>query len=399
MTKNSFDLGSNEVFNDNIRWLLYSGIRIKNGPRKGAVYGWKNLNPPSYPFIYTEITGYALTSLTYIYSELSQPEALHAAKDSANWLIQNLNNSASQSSLLLPAGIIEADKFDQKGDLSKQIYAFDNGMVIIGLLSVYKITKDRNLLTAAENMAKSLIRRFFDGSKLVAVLDNLFNPITSNNFGSIGIKWSTVSGAYHSKLSLCLLESSRLTNNDSYTKVSDSICRFALKFQKDDGRFITNPDQENITYIHPHLYACEGLIYGGTSQYNERYLSAGIKGVIWAMKQIDPSTCGLPRSTAEKSIEQSDCMAQLLRLLILCRSQIQGFVKNSYGFIDNLINRLQLRLLDFYIAEGADRGGIRYHLSLDTACSWCTMFTMQALRLWINRKEFEKENKWIDYYV
>ncbi len=74
MTKNSFDLGSNEVFNDNIRWLLYSGIRIKNGPRKGAVYGWKNLNPP-YPFIYTEITGYALTSLIYIYSELSQPEA------------------------------------------------------------------------------------------------------------------------------------------------------------------------------------------------------------------------------------------------------------------------------------------------------------------------------------
>ncbi len=139
-------------------------------------------------------------------------------------------------------------------------------MVIIGLLSVYKITKDRNLLTAAENMAKSLIRRFFDGSKLVAVLDNLFNPITRNNFGSIGIKWSTVSGAYHSKLSLCLLELSRLTNNDSYTKVSDSICRFALKFQKDDGRFITNPDQENITYIHPHLYACEGLIYGGTSQ-------------------------------------------------------------------------------------------------------------------------------------
>lgn len=156
---------------------------------------------------------------------------------------------------------------------------------------------------------------------------------------------------------------------------------------------------QNITYIHPHLYACEGLIYVGTRQYNERYLSAGIKGVIWAMKQIDPSTGGLPRSTAEKSIEQSDCMAQLLRLLILCRSQIQRFVKNSYGFIDNLINRLQLRLLHFYIAEGADRGGIRYHLSLDTACSWCTMFTMQALRLWIKRKEFEKENKWIDYYV
>jgi hypothetical protein len=388
---------SSEVFNDNIIWLLYSDIRIKDGPRRGAVYGWKNLNPPSYPFIYNEITGYALTSLIYIYSELSQPEALHAAKDSANWLIQNLNESTS---FLLPAGIIEADKFDQKGDLSKQIYAFDNGMVIIGLLNIYKITKDRNLLIAAEKMAKSLIERFFDGSKLVPVLDNRYNAISRDNVGSVGVKWSTVSGAYHSKLSLCLLELSRLTSNDHYAKVSDSLCRFALKFQQADGRFITNPDQEKITYLHPHLYACEGLICGGIMQSNESYVSAGIKGVIWAMKQVNPSTGGLLRNTAEKSIEQSDCMAQLLRLLILCRSQIQELTKNSSESIDELIDKLHLRLLDFYITEGVDRGGIRYHLSLDTACSWCTMFTMQALRLWTKRKEFEKKNNnWIECYV
>lgn len=399
MTKNVFQEKSSEVFNDNLRWLLYSGIRIKNGPRRGAVYGWKNLNPPLYPFIYTEITGYAITSCVYIYSELHEPEALHAAKDSANWLLQNLHESPSSQPCLLPAGIIEAANFDQKGDLSKQIYAFDNGMVIIGLVNLYKITKDRNLLTAAENMAKSLIERFFDGSKLVAVLDNLYKPITNNKFGSDGIKWSTVSGAYHSKLSLCLLELSSLTNNDHYAKVSDSLCRFALKFQQADGRFITNPDQENVTYLHPHLYACEGLICAGTKQSNESYLSAGIKGVIWAMKQINRSTGGLPRNTAEKSIEQSDCMAQLLRLLILCRSHIEELRKTSDS-VDNLIERLHLRLLEFYIAEGADRGGIRYHLSLDTACSWCTMFTMQALRLWRKRKEFEqKNNQWIEFYV
>ena len=59
-----------EIFNDNVKWLLYSGIRIKNGNNIGAVYGWKNLTPPSYPFIYSEITGYAITSYVYIYSEL-----------------------------------------------------------------------------------------------------------------------------------------------------------------------------------------------------------------------------------------------------------------------------------------------------------------------------------------
>ena len=28
---------SNEVFNDSVRWLLYSGVRIKNGPT-GELY-------------------------------------------------------------------------------------------------------------------------------------------------------------------------------------------------------------------------------------------------------------------------------------------------------------------------------------------------------------------------
>jgi hypothetical protein len=71
--------------------------------------------------------------------------------------------------------------------------------------------------------------------------------------------------------------------------------------------------------------------------------------------------------------------------------------------MDNIIEKLLHRLLDFYIAEGADREGIRYHLSLDTACSWCTMFTMQALRLWTKRKEFERKNNnnndWMKFYI
>ena len=390
-----------EALNDSVRWLLYSGIRIKNGSNKGGVYGWKNLNPPSYPFIYSEITGYAITSYVYIYSELLNNEALSAAKDCAYWLIQHVSKNNSPTSFLLPAGVIEEPNFNQKGDLSNQVYAFDNGMVILGLLNLYKITKDQNLLTAAEKITKSLADVFFDGSKLVAVLDRSYNTISSDSFRTNrGIKWSSFSGPYHSKLSLCLLDLSSLTNNYYYASISDSICRFALKFQHADGRFITNPDQENITFLHPHLYACEGLIYGGIRNSNNDYLLAGIKGIIWAMKQINLSTGGLPRNTAERSLEQSDCMAQLLRLLIICGPEIQTLRKDSPNIVNETIEKLHLRLLDFYIAKGTDKGAIRYHASLNTACSWCTMFTVQALSLWIKRTGFKKKsNKWLDYYV
>ena len=396
-----------QVFKDNVEWLLHSGIRIRNGPKKGAMYGWKNLNPPSYPFIYNEITGYAITSFLYIYSKLGEPEALQAAKNSANWIVKNVrNSSSSSSSYLLPAGSIETDNFNQKGDLSNQIYAFDNGMVIIGLLNLYKAINDINLLKYAEKMAKSLIERFFDGSKLIAVLDRLYRPITNNtsnlnddSSNGDDIKWSTISGAYHCKLSLALLDLSLLTRNDMYSKVSNSLCEFAQKLQKANGRFVTNPNLEIVTYLHPHLYPCEGLIYAGVRQHNDDYFAAGLKGIRWAAKQMNSLTGGLPRMVGGKFIEQSDCMAQLLRLLILCQVQIEESMADASTYLKDIIEKLHSRLLDFYIAEGEDRGAIKYHISLDTACSWCTMFTMQALLLWSKRSKFEKIQTWIDYFI
>ena len=80
-------------------------------------------------------------------------------------------------------------------------YAFDNGMIMIGLLKLYKITKDTNLLFLAEHIAKVLIKNFFDGSRLIACLDNSYKVISDDNKKGDVVKWSIVSGAYHCKLS------------------------------------------------------------------------------------------------------------------------------------------------------------------------------------------------------
>ena len=63
-----------------------------------------------------------------------------------------------------------------------------------------------------------------------------------------------------------------------------------------------------------------------------------------------------------KFIEQSDCMAQLLRLLILCQVQIEESMADASTYLKDIIEKLHSRLLDFYIAEGEDRGAIKYHL-------------------------------------
>ncbi len=379
--------GGSLILHDNLRWLLSSGIMIKEGEDKGGIYGWKNPEPPLYPFIYSEITGYAITCFSWIYDEFRSSHALQAAVECSKWIMKNMT-----SSCLIAAGKIKTEGFSQKGQLSNLFYAFDNGMIMIGLLNLYKITKTSNLLSVAECIAQSIISRFFDGSKLTALLNSEFRPLSSI---SGNVKWSTLSGAYHCKLSMALLELSRLTGNQYYSQISNSICRYALELQKSNGRFITNPQHEE-TYLHPHLYACEGLIYAGISQSSPSFYRAGINGIKWAIKLLDSASGKLPRSTLE-STEQSDCIAQLLRLVILSRSALTKFLNSS--LVDTAIDRLYSRLLDFYIAVGEDHGGMRYNPTSPSACSWCTMFTMQALRLWNKRKEKNVHAEWIDYFI
>ena len=97
---------SRETYVNNVIWLVV--------PNKGAMYGWKNLNPSSYPFVHNELVGYSI--FTWIHSELG----------------------------VLPAGRKEVNSFRQKGELSDLVYAFDNGMIMVGLLNLFKYKRCQN---------------------------------------------------------------------------------------------------------------------------------------------------------------------------------------------------------------------------------------------------------------
>jgi hypothetical protein len=80
------------------------------------------------------------------------------------------------------------------------VYAFDNGIVMIGLLNLYRITSDDRILMAADTIAAALVKKFFNNSKRrleFALLDTSFRP---SDHGTE--KWFTVPGPYHSKLSI-----------------------------------------------------------------------------------------------------------------------------------------------------------------------------------------------------
>jgi hypothetical protein len=125
----------------------------------------------------------------------------------------------------------------------------------------------------------------------------------------------------------------------------------------------------------------------------------GLDGIKWAVKTMLSNGGVLPRSTLERNVDQSDCISQLLRLLILCRPQLVEEIDfREQSLLDKVIEKLHLRLLDFYLPFGYDKGAMKYQISMESACSWCTMFSMQALGFWERRKEFERMT-WIDYFI
>lgn len=380
---------SQNALRANVEWLLNSDIKIKTGIDKGALYGWKYLDPPSYPFVYSEITGYAISCYSWIYSELRQEKALEAAKQAAEWVIRKMD-----SEHLLVAGYRRLDTFTEKGDLSNQIYLFDNGMGMNGLLNLFRLTGNEKYLTEARNMADSLVKHFFKNSTFnVALIDKLHRPKRVLNS-----KWSAAAGPHHSKLSFGLLTLSKYDDNPIYKKFSDSVCEYAISLQNSDGSFATIFNS-NIIQMHPHLYACEGLVYSGIFLSSEEYFRAGLRGIIWAVHQFNDKGV-LTKDNSKSSTEQSDIISQLLRLVILCHSHLLKFFDRST--LTDTIDNLHERILTYCIlSNDVNRGGIKYQPNLASTCSWCTMFCMQALWLWWKKTngKLKKDERWIDYFV
>ncbi len=369
-----------------MNWLLNSDIRIKHGDEKGAIYGWKELATSSYPFIYSEIVGYAITCFAGNYIENFDQQSLNAATEGSSWIIKNM-----KSNVLTAGKTTETKAFDLKGDLSNQIYSFDNGMILIGLLNLYKANKDPELLQSSVTIADALIDNFFNGTKMTALLDNQFK---SSDYGQN--KWSTLSGSFQAKIAIGFLKLFKITQKTIYSEVAYALCDYALNRQDQNGRFKTNVD-DNLTFLHPHLYSCEGLLYSGIEMHEDRYIEAVMKGLEWAVKQMNINNGMLPRTT-EEHVEQSDCIAQLIRLLIICYKDLK---KRNLQNIDNVIESLCNSLSALYISDKDNGGGIKYQKSSNQICTWCTMFAWQAFTYY---KLLKNENdipmtEMIEYYI
>ena len=106
-------------------WLVFSGIQdqSKEEIKHGGVYAWFDKDINSYAFLYSEITGYALTWFTYQYIATNKDVYRVKAEEAFKWLTEQALDKKSGGFLCRHNG----------NNWRYQICAFCNGMVLNGL--------------------------------------------------------------------------------------------------------------------------------------------------------------------------------------------------------------------------------------------------------------------------
>lgn len=359
-------------------WLINSGIQSA----QGGFYAWIDLNSQEPSFLYSEITGYAITTLLFL-NRLSQDTTLtKRAQNAAGWLAQKaLHPCGGFKARLYQDGINTDPRYSFD---SENIFSFDTAMALYGLANLYKQTQEEELLAVCRKCADFLINKMQnpDGS-----FNSIYSAKTSTNINP-GDKWSNQPGSFHAKIALGLVDLFEITKEAKYKEAAIKICEFALTKQDESGRFITD-DVTQTTHLHPHSYTIEGLIYTGAAWGIKKFIDPAQKAVIWMFKYVDRNGINDiydPKSAKFSHFQRSDILAQALRL---------GLIFNQ----DKTV-LLKARLENYqYLGENYQQsGGFLYNLQGRHLNSWCAMFASQALVLERN-PELISQNKKVELFI
>jgi rhamnogalacturonyl hydrolase YesR len=380
----------NQALHQSISWLKNSGIQNnykKNSSLAGSVNAWYDPSKRKYSFVYSEINGYFMTMMVFLYRRTGDWSYLEQGLKAAKWLISNAQekNGGFRCLFLI-------DKNSNHAHKKNQIYSFDNGIIISGLTSLYKETKKKFLIKSAERCANWIIKFCIDKNGLVKPV----YEIEENKFFESDKEWSTTSGSYHSKISIGLANLYSVTKKKIYIDASKKICNSSLKFQEKNGRFVSFPYRGG-TNAHPHCYSAEGLWVLGTYLKNKKYLSSSEKATKWILSKQNKKG-KIPRLFLINSSiyhERIDAIAQTIRLVFLM--QFNKEKKNLKPYEYKLSQLLKILLKYQYQANTKQkvRGSFSWGKKSDGklvshANSWVTFFSIQALYFY---KDFLESKK------
>jgi hypothetical protein len=326
-------------------WFLRSGIQDPNG----GVARYYRTDLQRNHTVSTEITGYTLSALLYLHSLTGDERYLHRAVLAGHFLAGTAWDAAS---CVLP---FELDPPDRA-------YFFDCGIVVRGLIALWRATGTREFLAVAALAGDAMSRDF-------AAPDGEFHPVLvlpeKQPMPRDPLRWSLSPGCYQLKAALAWRELADATGDAGFRGLYE---RFVAHIRGDAATFLPGHAEPRrvMDRLHAYLYFLEGLLPCG----DRATIHEGIVGVAGYLRQIEPE------------FARSDVFAQLLRLRLYADSA-------GVEPLDRAAARNEAQnLAEFQVSSEDSRvdGGFYFGRSdgawLPYVNPVSTAFALQALALW-----------------
>lgn len=264
------------------RWLLDSGIQQPSG----GFARFYDAKIQKNRAVSTEISGYAASALIYLFNTTGDEEFLDSAKKVAWFLLNAWDPHLDAFPYEHPSPSPGVDHLS---------YFFDSGIVIRGLLAVWRETGDERLIEIAQAAARGMIADFRaqrDYHPILQLPDK--NPLPRTD------QWSRTSGCYQLKAAMAWWDVAEATGDgalrDAYLEMLES----ALATH---STFLPGAASEHrvMDRLHAYCYFLEGLLPMLDRGECARAYSEGMNATAWFLRQIAPT------------FARSDVYAQLLR--------------------------------------------------------------------------------------
>jgi hypothetical protein len=402
-----------------VKWLCESDI-INKDPLHDSFGGINNgylWRDKKYQYVYNEITGYAINTFIAMHRWLGKQEYLQYAKDAAGYLI---NMQAKGSNAIESGGIGHSLALPNLSRVNKY-YSFDNAVILHGMTSLYRITKDEKYHRACLQIGEFLLKMQKPDGSFYSYYDADGEVIAHEAH-----EFFFDNGCLHVKNAIGLMHLGLLSKVERYAHAGAKVCDWGKSLLAKDGLFWANTRKKYV-FTHAHCYATEGYLYAyfltGKPEYLEIAQKAGnalldrqnqdgslyriYKNKLLMKNQYDDRfRMSFKRWRNEKKLpwKTIDATSQAARIWGLLYSvnhnpQFLKAAEKAIGFLlknqvletddQNMFGGLFYQLRDDANGTGPKVNGGMY--------TWCTQFSLSAFMLFMSVQDIKKFDDLISF--
>lgn len=264
-------------------WFLHSGIQEPSGGVARYYLATETRNKP----VSTEITGYFLSALVYLFERTGRAEYLDAATRAARFLTRTARNRELK---LIP--------FELAPDAPA--YFFDCGIIVRSLLAIHGATGDNEYLETAVECGTTMGERFRNGRDLHPVL-----AVPSLKPLAYEPQWSRNPGCYQLKSAMAWHNLFIVTAETKFRDWYEQSLAVAIDINE---RFLPGEDSREkvMDRLHPYSYFLEGMLPAASRAECVDAYRRGLVKAASLLREIGPQ------------FRRSDVCAQILRVRLHC---------------------------------------------------------------------------------